>query len=98
MSEVGERMKGGAVMDERSPETVVILCTSRASAPQAWVLEGLGSAHDFKNDAHPLRCAAGTAWVVIHCTGSIMGRGREGEGEGVMLIYVIHTATLRMML
>ena len=61
MRETGERMKGGAVRDERSPEKEAMLREGmrREMMVMGWMT------YDLRNEDHEPRCAAGTACRVL---------------------------------
>lgn len=63
VSETGERMNGGAVMDDRSPENEAILGAPEASSSARcdYRVQGARGTHDLTKDVQLPRCAAGTA-------------------------------------
>lgn len=83
MSEVGERINGGAVIDERSPETVVILCVHQRGL-RARRREVLTISRTM-----PIRCAALLGRPGSNTLREKHRGGRGREGEGAMLTCVI---------
>ena len=63
--DVGERMKGGAVNEDKSPENEAILINEQARRQrnQPWEIKKRFWAHDFRKEVQDPRWFAGTAYM-----------------------------------
>lgn len=79
VSEMPERMNGGAVSEERSPETDAMLGCARDGHRQCYPTSRYKTiTYDLRKVAQLLFCAAGTAWCTP-CATRIRGQGRYAK-------------------